>query len=145
MQVLYYQYCGPGMRHPEFAFSRVHRICSPLEDTPSVGKEGESRLSGEADATAPEYQEPTCMKNGAHTAHALDSVEDESIVVGTIEIHTVPTHQMGWTPRVRIFMAEARKSLRGFGGPERVRTVDLFHAMEARSQLRHRPTLSGHL
>jgi hypothetical protein len=27
-----------------------------------------------------------------------------------------------------------------FGGPGRVRTVDLFHAMEARSQLRHRPT-----
>ncbi len=27
----------------------------------------------------------------------------------------------------------------GFGGPDRVRTDDLFHAMEARSQLRHRP------
>ena len=27
----------------------------------------------------------------------------------------------------------------GIGGPGRVRTVDLFHAMEARSQLRHRP------
>ncbi len=25
------------------------------------------------------------------------------------------------------------------GGPEGVRTLDLFHAMEARSQLRHRP------
>jgi putative nucleotidyltransferase with HDIG domain len=32
-----------------------------------------------------------------------------------------------------------------FGGPGRVRTVDLFHAMEARSQLRHRPTLSTEL
>src|SRR5690348_2860306 len=30
----------------------------------------------------------------------------------------------------------------GFGGPDRDRTDDLFHAMEARSQLRHRPTLS---
>jgi hypothetical protein len=29
--------------------------------------------------------------------------------------------------------------LKGIGGPGRVRTVDLFHAMEARSQLRHRP------
>src|SRR5437868_14143798 len=29
-----------------------------------------------------------------------------------------------------------------FGGPGRDRTDDLFHAMEARSQLRHRPTLS---
>src|SRR5580704_12169137 len=28
----------------------------------------------------------------------------------------------------------------GSGGPGRVRTDDLFHAMEARSQLRHRPT-----
>ena len=28
----------------------------------------------------------------------------------------------------------------GFGGPGEIRTLDLFHAMEARSQLRHRPT-----
>ena len=33
------------------------------------------------------------------------------------------------------------KLLRRFGGPGRDRTGDLFHAMEARSQLRHRPTL----
>ncbi len=31
--------------------------------------------------------------------------------------------------------------IEGFGGPGRDRTDDLFHAMEARSQLRHRPTL----
>ena len=31
------------------------------------------------------------------------------------------------------------------GGPDRDRTDDLFHAMEARSQLRHRPTLEGTL
>ena len=30
------------------------------------------------------------------------------------------------------------------GGPGRVRTDDLFHAMEARSQLRHRPTFREH-
>ena len=30
-----------------------------------------------------------------------------------------------------------------FGGPDRDRTDDLFHAMEARSQLRHRPTLGN--
>jgi hypothetical protein len=30
--------------------------------------------------------------------------------------------------------------LEGIGGPGRDRTDDLFHAMEARSQLRHRPT-----
>ena len=32
---------------------------------------------------------------------------------------------------------------KGLGGPGRVRTDDLFHAMEARSQLRHRPTAVG--
>jgi len=32
---------------------------------------------------------------------------------------------------------------RFIGGPDRDRTDDLFHAMEARSQLRHRPTLGG--
>ena len=32
-----------------------------------------------------------------------------------------------------------RNSFGMFGGPGRVRTDDLFHAMEARSQLRHRP------
>ena len=32
------------------------------------------------------------------------------------------------------------KCLKRFGGPEGIRTLDLFHAMEARSQLRHRPT-----
>jgi hypothetical protein len=32
-----------------------------------------------------------------------------------------------------------------FGGPGRDRTDDLFHAMEARSQLRHRPTSGLHL
>ena len=30
------------------------------------------------------------------------------------------------------------------GGPGRDRTDDLFHAMEARSQLRHRPTWAGY-
>ncbi len=31
--------------------------------------------------------------------------------------------------------------VRVVGGPDRDRTDDLFHAMEARSQLRHRPTV----
>ncbi len=35
--------------------------------------------------------------------------------------------------------------LRLRGGPGRDRTDDLFHAMEARSQLRHRPTIGGQL
>jgi hypothetical protein len=32
------------------------------------------------------------------------------------------------------------KCMKRFGGPEGIRTLDLFHAMEARSQLRHRPS-----
>jgi hypothetical protein len=32
------------------------------------------------------------------------------------------------------------KCLKRFGGSGEIRTHDLFHAMEARSQLRHRPT-----
>jgi hypothetical protein len=35
-------------------------------------------------------------------------------------------------------------SKRKNGGPGRDRTDDLFHAMEARSQLRHRPTVVPH-
>jgi hypothetical protein len=37
-----------------------------------------------------------------------------------------------------------RKASRKVGGPEGIRTLDLFHAMEARSQLRHRPTREEH-
>src|SRR2546421_10225048 len=37
---------------------------------------------------------------------------------------------------------ETRFGLDGFGGPGEIRTHDLFHAMEARSQLRHRPLLN---
>ena len=36
-------------------------------------------------------------------------------------------------------MKEIGCNWKGFGGPGEIRTLDLFHAMEARSQLRHRP------
>jgi outer membrane lipoprotein-sorting protein len=52
-----------------------------------------------------------------------------------------------WTPRDLFRDVKARKLFVTlcfvglcFGGPEGIRTLDLFHAMEARSQLRHRPT-----
>ena len=86
-------------------------------------------------------QQTTSVKNGAHTAHVLHRVEDASPVVGSIETHTVPmaAHASNgvWTP-VGLhgrggWRAEARKCLKGFGGPGRVRTVDLFHAMEAQA------------
>jgi hypothetical protein len=38
---------------------------------------------------------------------------------------------------------QVRKLCNLIGGPGRDRTDDLFHAMEARSQLRHRPTRGG--
>jgi hypothetical protein len=46
------------------------------------------------------------------------------------------------TPRQWICEAENEGATggSGFGGPGEIRTLDLFHAMEARSQLRHRPT-----
>ena len=59
-----------------------------------------------------------------------------------------------WTPRDLFRDMEERRHFRKvyvlvglfwrayFGGPEGIRTLDLFHAMEARSQLRHRPTSS---
>ena len=37
----------------------------------------------------------------------------------------------------------SREMRTGIGGPGRDRTGDLFHAMEARSQLRHRPTIES--
>jgi hypothetical protein len=48
-------------------------------------------------------------------------------------------------PYLRAFLSQANlathsSQARCFGGPDRDRTDDLFHAMEARSQLRHRPT-----
>ena len=46
-----------------------------------------------------------------------------------------------WVERKRLGLALVAKVVGVFGGPDRDRTDDLFHAMEARSQLRHRPTL----
>ncbi len=43
-----------------------------------------------------------------------------------------------WTMREE--KGQIARTLRLYGGPGRDRTDDLFHAMEARSQLRHRPT-----
>jgi hypothetical protein len=45
--------------------------------------------------------------------------------------------------RPRLSGKERQAAVR-IGGPGRDRTDDLFHAMEARSQLRHRPIFGGH-
>ncbi len=41
---------------------------------------------------------------------------------------------------LEVYLPEGARKL---GGPEGIRTLDLFHAMEARSQLRHRPVRKG--
>jgi hypothetical protein len=46
-----------------------------------------------------------------------------------------------WANAGKGFGRGSSKYLKRIGGPGRDRTDDLFHAMEARSQLRHRPTL----
>jgi hypothetical protein len=49
-----------------------------------------------------------------------------------------------WTPVITCVAGKGDgKCLKRFGGPGEIRTHDLFHAMEARSQLRHRPTLNS--
>ncbi len=49
----------------------------------------------------------------------------------------------GFLTRLKALPIDAAQ--RKDGGPGRDRTDDLFHAMEARSQLRHRPTVWGTL
>ena len=43
-------------------------------------------------------------------------------------------------PQVAVERLRRSGNIVRVGGPGRDRTDDLFHAMEARSQLRHRPT-----
>src|SRR5215468_11487143 len=50
----------------------------------------------------------------------------------------IRTRKLVWFNRHSAQKRTARRVRNG--GPGRVRTDDLFHAMEARSQLRHRPT-----
>jgi hypothetical protein len=81
-------------------------------------------------------------------AQSQQLIEPGGLVVGSIEIHTVPMTAYAssgvWTPvglqRLRFWLAGDGKCLKRFGGPGEIRTHDLFHAMEARSQLRHRPS-----
>ena len=46
-----------------------------------------------------------------------------------------------WTLNGPSTISPMTQDVETIGGPDRDRTDDLFHAMEARSQLRHRPTL----
>ena len=85
------------------------------------------------------------MKNGAQPRQLI---EFGDLGVGSIEnphgAHGCPCTKWvldsSWTPRARNLTGQARKCLKRFGGPEGIRTLDLFHAMEARAQL---PTASS--
>ena len=86
-------------------------------------------------------QQTTSVKNGAHAAHFLDLIATEGLIVGRIEIHTVPmaAHASNevWTPvglhGRHSAQGKVCKCLKRFGGPGEIRTHDLFHAMEGRS------------
>ena len=72
---------------------------------------------------------------GLHHAHPADRGEVERGRMPLDEVHTslyrFRSGRLGFR----------REYVCALGGPDRDRTGDLFHAMEARSQLRHRPTL----
>ena len=55
----------------------------------------------------------------------------------------MPGRPRPWTPNKLhggVWLVGRGEMFERFGGPGGIRTLDLFHAMEARSQLRHRPT-----
>jgi hypothetical protein len=79
-----------------------------------------------------------------HGIWILDYNEDNVLSSGR-EL-TLTFGGAGYTPLVLSAAASnAPQKLNAncIGGPEGIRTLDLFHAMEARSQLRHRPTTSN--
>ena len=93
-------------------------------------------------------QEDDIRKKGAQCAQTRHLIESGGLIVGR---HLYP-HDAQWLPMLKVGFGlqldsgdhvlagrRNRKCLKCLGGPGRVRTVDLFHAMEARSQLRHRP------
>jgi hypothetical protein len=66
---------------------------------------------------------------------------DVHAVLWSVEALSLPGHAFRPTEKRKyklLWQKETRNE--GIGGPGRDRTDDLFHAMEARSQLRHRPT-----
>jgi hypothetical protein len=82
-------------------------------------------------------QQTTSVKNGAHGAQSSQLIESGGLGVGSIRIHTVPmaAHategfglQLDSGDYVCGWLGDG-KCLIGCGGPGRVRTVDLFHAI----------------
>jgi hypothetical protein len=74
----------------------------------------------------------------------IDSDEVFKIVT-CLEVHPAPSskragHTAPGDCSVSRRSSEFLQVIEMIGGPGRDRTDDLFHAMEARSQLRHRPT-----
>ena len=126
---------------PVMDFSRQQTICGPRSPCGCSGQ----RLYRKAFVVR--LQQTTSVKHGAHTAHTSERIDDEGLFVAASESHGVPKNahlqNRFWTPvglrRRRSWLRGYGKCLKRFGGPGEIRTHDLFHAMEARSQLRHRP------
>ena len=77
-------------------------------------------------------------------ANSLNLVAWEWAASKSTRCPWLPMHQMGFGLQLDsgdyLLVSQGDgKSLKRFGGPGEIRTHDLFHAMEARSQLRHRP------
>ncbi len=84
---------------------------------------------------SPEYGTFSEFLGRAFTADPADRREVERGRMPLDEVHTSLDRFRSGRPGFR------REYVCALGGPDRDRTGDLFHAMEARSQLRHRPTL----
>ncbi len=109
--------------------STINSIHAKLVGNGTTGPEGRDPLS----PGAPEDKRPTEIRNVAVPARTKSSKPN-------------PVRGGFWSLLQDCYkVAEGREGqvIRMFGGPDRDRTDDLFHAMEARSQLRHRPTLGN--
>jgi hypothetical protein len=86
---------------------------------------------------------------GAQSVPAVSSAEArKAIEAGYIEWAKADSRTPIWSvaprrkPRSHRLIRRCWHERREFGGPGRDRTDDLFHAVEARSQLCHRPTIA---
>src|SRR5580698_9229381 len=84
-----------------------------------------------------------CAKRGEFIRIRTVNTRERDVFVGIIFKKRTYRYGIGFSGiglSMRIYRIRRRSKGRRIGGPGRDRTDDLFHAMEARSQLRHRPT-----
>ena len=77
-----------------------------------------------------------------HSPVAIDPVESENQHLADLKAGiALELGGLHGIAAERRLLGGTKNVMARFGGPGRDRTDDLFHAMEARSQLRHRPTM----